>query len=105
MSIENKPEKVTLERHAWRAAGLAIGLESLRLLATNGLRAPTNRVEAYEYLALGLIIPAWAIWSEGEDALRAGLGLPYDPKKFKGWLGKDISSVASSLKETLKLKK
>jgi len=90
-------EEITLERHVWRAFGMFMIFESVRILA-NGWEAK-NAGEAIEHLILGVAIPAWYIWGQGTSAmLRAGTGRKVNESEFRDWAYKDITSLFNFLK-------
>jgi len=66
----------TLERDAWRGAGVVTAVEAVKLLIT--LPQPKTEAEALEYLGVGLFIPMWAIWGEA-----------------RGWFKEDLSKLAN----------
>lgn len=94
---ENEPrEQITPERHAWRALGIFLTVESIRILATD--IGATNNFNNCERLILGLAIPAWYIWGQGTSAvLRAVSGMKVDENEYKNWARKDITALFNFL--------
>jgi len=86
MPQEGEP-KVDLERYAWRATGIGIALEGVRILATMPPLSRVSEAQGIEYLGVGVfIVPAWISWGEG-----------------RGWLIEDVGRVISSAKSLLGL--
>lgn len=84
-------EPVTLERHVWRALGILIVEESIRVLA-NGWEA-ANTKEAIEHLILGLAIPAWYLWGQGVATFKKLAGSEVDEREYRDWAYKDIIAL------------
>lgn len=77
MSLEQRPG-VSIERAAWRAAGVVLTIEAVRLIATLPL-PPVTEARAIEMMAEGLVLPMWLIWGESRGWAREDIGkvLPF----------------------------
>ncbi|OGM15527.1 hypothetical protein A2V56_00040 [Candidatus Woesebacteria bacterium RBG_19FT_COMBO_42_9] len=71
MSAEQE-SKVTIERQVWRGSGIALAIESVRLLAT--MPSPSTVERALELLGVGLAIPIWIRWGQGRGWVEEDLG-------------------------------
>lgn len=92
-------EEITLERHIWRAMGIFIACEGVRIFA-NGIEAK-NDAETIEHLVLGLGLALWFIWGQGASATlgRATGSRHVREDEFQDWLPKDINALVGLFKD------
>lgn len=95
---KNDGKPVSLERHIWRATGILIAFEAIRIFS-NGFEAK-NDTEAIEHLILGPALALWFIWGQGASAtIRRATGLRHAREdEFQDWLPKDINSLIGLFK-------
>ena len=78
MSLEQGPGGVSVERAAWRGAGIVLAIEAVRLIASLPF-PPVTEARAIEMMAEGLTLPMWLIWGESRGWVREDIGkvLPF----------------------------
>ena len=78
MSLEQGSGGVSVERTAWRGAGIVLAIEAVRLIASWPF-PPVPEARAIEMMAEGLALPMWLIWGESRGWAREDIGkvLPF----------------------------
>ena len=77
MSLEQRPG-VSVERAAWRATGIVLAIEAVKLIASLPF-PPATEARGIEMMAEGLALPMWLIWGESRGWAREDIGkvLPF----------------------------